>query len=291
LLTSPDSLPRTTHRKTFLSSLANMPSLQDLSTELRQKIYALVVVAPETAKIATFFRSSPPSRGLVEAASIEHNQGTATPSAINDSAIVRVSKQARADALPMLYQHCKFEFQSSRALELFLDQIGNARQHLRNVSITAGGYEHDTCSLFGATERSLAMLTTVTGLQNFVILHFDLCCSVYSPFPARAFDIFVDICSQFLKTLRKFRRATGHKTDLAAMLDIVKIVLPDCAGCLSCAKRGPPQRVSRSRTVRVKHGKGNKLRRCRCKCFEASRNNDQLMEQLKRCLAINLTVE
>jgi hypothetical protein len=267
-----------------------MPSLQDLSIELRLRIYALAIGPQITAKIEAYSHSSAPNDSPADVVSIVRGHGTATPSGNNGNAIVRVSKQVRAEALPILYQHCEFEFESSRVLELFLNQIGEMKQHVRNISIATGGYEHDAGSMFGATKCALATLATIAGLQSFNISHFDLCCLEYNPRPETGIENFAGACSQFLHTLRASRSVKGLKTNTATVLDIVKVVLPGCVGCFSCNKPGP-QRVSRNRSVTVRCGKINKRRRCRCKCSEAYRNNEELNKQLKRRLATDLGLE
>jgi hypothetical protein len=272
-----------------------MPSLEDLPLELRQNIYALVVVAPDTAKIATFFHSRRPNNSPAEVALVAREHGTAKPSVDSENAIVLVSKQTRAEALPMLYQRCSFEFESSRALELFLDQIGDMKQHLRNVSISMGGYEHDTGALFGATKRSFAMLATATGLQSFSVSHFDFCRYQFSPNLETSIENFASACTPFMQTLRDARTAKGIKTGLP-MLYIIKLVLPECGGCFACDILRPQHGLrrrgisgaqsSQKRSVCVQNSR-TRLK-CRCKCLEADRNNNELMKQIKHRIASNL---
>jgi hypothetical protein len=271
-----------------------MPSLQDLSTELRLKIYALATISPDTAKVTIRSRPSYPNQSPAEVALIACSHGAANPSA-NDNAIVRVSKQTRAEALPILYQRCNFEFESSRALELFLDQIGDMKQHLRNVSISMGGYKHDAGALFGATKRSFAMLAAAAGLQSFTLSHIDFCCPNYSPNRVTSLDNFVSACSQFMRALHDSRTAKGIKTGLP-MLDIIKLVLPECDGCFACdilrPLQGLPRRgmrggqSSQKRSVCIHNS--NRRRKCRCKCGDAERINEDFMKQVKRRVAENL---
>jgi hypothetical protein len=158
-----------------------------------------------------------------------------------------------------------------------------------------GGYEHDTGALFGATKRSFAMLATATGLQSFSFSHFDFCRYQFSPNRDTSIENFVSACSPFMQTLHDARTAKGIKTGLP-MLDIIKFVLPECGGCFSCD-------ISRPQHGLRRHGRGgvqssqkrsvcvqnSRMRlKCRCKCLEANRNNDELMKQIKHGVASNL---
>jgi hypothetical protein len=71
------------------------------------------------------------------------------------------------------------------------------------------------------------------------------------------------------------------------MLEIVKIELSDCLGCFTCDKKGG-QLVSTRRCVSFKEATYTRRVRCRCKCIEAERNNNVLMEVLKSRLAASL---
>jgi hypothetical protein len=278
------------------SSVADMPPLQDLLIELRFKIYALAIGSQNAAKITVHSGCSTPNDSPTDVAVIAHGHGSVTPSAANNgNSIVRVSKQIRAEALPILYQSCKFEFESSRALELFLGQIGDMKQHLRNVGISMGGYEHDAGALFGATKRSFAMLATVTGLQTFGVSHFDFCCPGYSPNRVASLDNFASVCSQFMRALHDSRTAKGLRTG-PQMLDIIQLVVPDCDGCFACdilrPLQGFPKRGMRggqsSPKRRVCVGNTNRRRKCRCKCGDAEHINGELLKRIKRRVASNL---
>ena len=264
-----------------------MSSLQSLPLELRQKIYTLAITPLGTNKIEARSRQQGFKSGLEEVALPVIDDGHAQHAPNTDTALMRVSKQVSVDARPILYGCYKFTFQNCRALELFLDQIGDMKQHLRHVAIATGGYEHDDGLLYGATKRSFAMLATATGLQTLSVSHFDFCCSDYSPQPNADFENFVGACARLLQATLDARNAKGLKVNLTSILDIVKIVLPDCSGCCACGKAGI-QYVMRQRAVCFKDGRVKKRRRCRCKCLEAERNNEVLMEQFKHSVALKL---
>lgn len=276
-----------------------MPSLQDLPIELRQKIYALAVVPLDITKIATCSRPRGPSGDVEEVALSANKHGNAQSAPNGGTGIIIVSKQVSADARPILYQCHQFEFQTSRALELYLEQIGDMKQQLRHVAIATGGYEHDPGYLYGATKRSFVMLAQATSLQSFGVSHFDFCCDAYSTQPKVDFENFVSGCTLLLQAIANTRSAKGLKVSLASMLEIVKITLPECVGCSACDRSGPqhvstkrgyslPQAVSRNRGYGFGQAVSQKRRRCRCKCLEADRNNEELMKQFKRSVANDL---
>jgi hypothetical protein len=272
LPTSSDSFPRTTHRRTFLF------------------IARQHAIAPGyTAKIVVHYESSAPNAFPTDVAVVAHGQASATPSAANNgNAIVQVNKQIRAEAFPILYQSCKFEFESSRAMKLFLDQVGDMKQHLRDVSISMGGYEHHAGALF-------AVLATVTGLQTFCVSHFDFCCPGYSPNRSASLASFTSVCSRFLQALHDSRKAKGLKTS-HQMLDIIKFVIPECSGCFACDVLRPVDGIRKSgmrggQTSSKRSaclGNSQKRRKCRCKCDDAEHINEELLKQVKRRVASNL---
>jgi hypothetical protein len=266
-----------------------MPSLQTLPLELRQRIYTYTINPPETTKISAYTRRLPPKCVPEEIASSVLEDGKAHPTPKNDTALLRVSREVSADARPILYGCYKFSFQDCRALELFLDQIRDMKQYLRHVAIATGGYEHDHGPLYGATKRSFAMLASATGLQSFSISHFELCCAAYSPQPNVNFEAFVDACAQLLQAILNGRNAKGLKVSQSSHLNIVKIVLPACSGCAACSTGG--RQMPARRTLKVGQGVSKVRRRCRCQCLEAEHNNEVLLEQFKRSVAIKLHLE
>jgi hypothetical protein len=108
-----------------------MPSLQDLPLELRQKIYALAISSSDTTKIAAYPRQNNSGRRSTEVALPVLEDGQAQRTRNHNTSLLWVSKQVSADARPILYGYHKFTFETTRALELFLDQIGDMKQYLR----------------------------------------------------------------------------------------------------------------------------------------------------------------
>lgn len=263
-----------------------MPSLEDMPIEIREKIYALV--PPAKTKIATYSRSVDSVGHSVEIALTVREQGKGKPSPDNHTALMLVSKQVSADAILILYQNHKFEFQTAKALELFLDQIEEKKEHLCHVAIATGGYEHESGSLYEPENRTFAMLASAIRLQTFTVSHFDFCCAQYCPHPALNIDLFARTFWHLLADLEAAREAKGLKVCLVSMLDMIKVDLPDCVGCFACAKSGMQ---SRNRSVSVKHKKKTQRRRCRCKCIEAEHKNELLAKKIKYRVAEYLDVE
>ena len=267
-----------------------MPSLQDLPVELRQKIYGLALIPADTTKIAVYTRKNASDHYPNEVALTVLEHGRVERERNNDTALIRVSKEVSADSLPLLYASYHFTFQNSRALELFLEQIGPMKQRLRQVALGPNGYEHDIGpqgSLYRATKRSFAMLASATGLQTLSVSHFDFCRGRHLSRINIALPDLVDESAQLLLAIHRTRNAGSLKTNLAGMLNIVRFELPDCAGCSSCDKSG----AQRPRRRSFKQYSFTRHLRCYCNCSEAESNNGQLTEDFKRCVAAHLELD
>jgi hypothetical protein len=268
-----------------------MPSLQDLPLELRQKIYALAISSSDTTKIAAYPRQNNSGRRSTEVALPVLEDGQAQCTRNHNTSLLWVSKQVSADARPILYGYHKFTFETTRALELFLDQIGDMKQYLRHVALGPCGYEHDSGpqdALYGATKRSFTMLAAATGLQTLVVSHYDFCRIRHKPEPKNAISNLVSASAQLLQAICNARNARGLKVDLASSLEIVKIQLPNCLGCATCGTSGV--HMSSKRIIGFKQGSLPRRLRCYCRCNVAEANNQMLMENFKRSVSETLHV-
>lgn len=257
-----------------------MPSLSDLPLEIRQKIYALLLTSPEE------FTIRPVSDYSKNIHSHTVLSGHRLPSVI-DVALTRVSKQIRADTLPLLYggDH-KFNFLSSKTLKTFLEQIGFARKHLRHISIYGAGYEHPTSIFCTAFRDAMGLLALAGGLQSFTVSHLDFCAtSKRSRFSTRDLDHFADACVPLLSILNYARKRNGLK---GSVLDIIKIQLLECEGCSGCGYRG---RQVPSRRCVNERGTRNGSVRCSCLCADADANNDAMIEQFRTRVAGKLSLD
>jgi len=269
-----------------------MPSLQTLPLELRQKIYTLAFTSSDATNIATYRRHRDTDNSSKEVALpvLQDGQVERTPN--NDFALIRVSKEVSADALPILYGYHKFAFQDTRALELFLDQIGNMKQHLRYVALGPSGYEHNLeteSPLYGATKRSFAMLAAATQLQTLSVAHFDFCRVHYLKGPGNDFGNLVTESAKLLQAIANARKSKGLKVN-ASLLDIVKIDLPGCSGCFTCNKSAGKQYTTSKRGARFRQGVLTRSLRCCCKCLDAEDRNKALMAGFKLSVADTLNL-
>lgn len=267
-----------------------MPSLKDLPAELRQKIFGLALAPTDITKIAVYPRKNGSDSRSNEVALLALESGQTQRKPNTETALIRVSKEVSAEARPLLYGSFHFTFLSTRAFELFLEQIGPMKKHLRHVALGANAYEHDIGPqgpLYAATKRSLTMLAEATGLQTFGISHFDFCRGNHLSKVSIGFDHLVVVAGKLLRAIHRARNAGGLKSDLAGMLDIVRFDLPDCASRSCCEKSGM-QRPDRRSCVDFKQISSNRFLRCYCKCSKAERNNVELTEELKRCVAAYL---
>ena len=267
-----------------------MPSLQTLPLELRQKIYTLAFNSFDVTKIATHFRQRDTDSRPEEVALPVLRDGQVKREPNNDFALIRVSKEVSADALPILYGNHKFTFEDTRALELFLDQIGTMKQHLRYVALGPSGYEHNLGAespLYGATKRSFAMLAAATQLQTLSVAHYDFCRSLYLKGPSNDFSNLVTESAQLLQAILNARKSKDLKVN-ASLLDIVKIELPGCSGCFTCNKSAAKQYTTSKRGARFKQGSLTRSLRCCCKCLDAEGHNKALMAGFKLSVADTL---
>lgn len=262
-----------------------MPSLDDLPLELRQKIYSLALIKPgditvrrgvstSNHHVASFIRDAGPE--LVP---------------VVYSALFQVSKQVRADALALFCSNNKFNFASSASLELFLNQIGPSRRHLRHVKILMRGYEHDSSKSPGATRRAFGLLVMSTGLQSLTVSHMDFChWNADGEAKAKLKQTnFLEACVPLLQIL-DWARKGGMKR---SVLDIVKFEIPECKGCASAGCKFPGRQMPKRRVVLnpdVPRGFGSRVR-CGCLCSEADGSNDALNEQFRNRLAEKLGLD
>jgi hypothetical protein len=267
-----------------------MPSLQDLPLELRQKIYTLAFSSSDTTKLAAYPRPKNSERRSKEVALpvLEDGQAQRTPK--HNTSLLWVNKQVSADALPILYGYHKFIFVNTRALELFLDQIGDMKKHLRHVELGPCGYDHEFGALYNATKRSFTMLAAATGLQTLGVSHYDFCRTCHIPDPNNSINNLVSASAQLLQAILNARKAKGLKPDLEGLLEVVKIQLPPCAGCAICKKSGPPH-GSGKRIIGFKEGSLPRRLRCCCRCNLAEANNQILMKNFKRSVRETLHLE
>ena len=269
-----------------------MPSLQTLPLELRQKIYTLAFSSFETTTIATHSRQRDTNRRPEKVALPVFRDGQVKREPSNDTALIRVSKEVSADARPILYGYHKFTFEDTRALELFLDQIGNMKQHLRYVALGPSGYTHNLeaqSPLFGATKRSFAMLAAATQLKTLSVAHFDFCRVHYLKGPGNDFGNLVTESAKLLQAIANARKSKGLKVD-ARLLDIVKIDLPGCSGCFTCNKSAGKQYTTSKRGARFRQGVLTRSLRCCCKCLDAEDRNKALMAGFKLSVADTLNL-
>lgn len=265
-----------------------MPSLQTLPIELRQKIYRLALIPLESTRIAAYRRQKLSGHRSSEVALKVFVNGIPHSAPNNDTALIRVSNEVSADARPLLYESFHFTFQCSRALELFLEQIGDMRKHLCHVALGPTGYDYELGSqgpFSGSVKRSFAMLAAATGLQTLRVSHYDFCRGRHLSLISLKFNDLAYVSAQLLFDIHEARKAKGLTTDLAGMLDIVEIELPDCDGCLCCDKSGK-QLGGRRRVVSFKQYTFiDRERKCLCVCSDAESNNEELKQAFKRYVA------
>lgn len=166
-----------------MDAASELGLLGKLPIELRNEIYDLVLVASQGFTLQAYGH-----RGIMryiidgkpyvreagcECAPVGHSRSAKhrlqqwrgkpqvwfeVPSKI---ALVHVNKTIQAETSPILYGANLFKFVSSKALEWFLIQIGDNKQHLRTIALTCGALE-----LSKAPEcRAMDSLATIKGIR------------------------------------------------------------------------------------------------------------------------------
>lgn len=205
--------------------MADAGDLEKLPPEIRNEIYALVLVQAEPVVLCNFggdqrnieFKDSDNKWALSDKAKVAplgHNRrskyigyqyayGTRRlVEVLSDFTLLRVNKKIYAEAAPVLYGCTKFRFVSSGTMRRFLNLIGDNKQHLRDVGMCGGGWKFR----IGLYEARYAMeaLAAAKSIRIFEVSHLDVCPKV--PAASRRYipgcHKVVRLCRPFLNSLK-----------------------------------------------------------------------------------------
>lgn len=118
----------------------------DLSPELKNKIYTLLLVNDKPINIQSYTRPGSGSRPIAQENSIQ-------------PAILRICSQVHNEAVSILYANNTFDTWSDIALRRLLEQIGRNVKHLRQVQVR---YANTKIHL----QKSLVLLKPAISLQK-----------------------------------------------------------------------------------------------------------------------------
>lgn len=226
-----------------LLSMADTSELEKLPPEIRNEIYALVLVQAEPLALCNFGGDQPKigegagrcrctvmmnnewarSRKATEVAPVGHKRRHRTigyqyinrnwvevPSNV---ALLCVNQKIHMEAAAVLYSRIKFRFQHSKTMRRFLNLIGDNNQHLRDVGILDGGWEFRH-GLYEA-RYALEALAAANSIQTFEVSHFDICPKRNDP----GIHKFVRLCRPLLESLKVAYKNNDLK---ASVLKVIK---------------------------------------------------------------------
>lgn len=169
---------------------ADTGDLERFPLEVRQMIYKFVLADSETVPLETYqprseqqyvingVKSSHPAR--LEAAPYMHKRkskrrgqeykGRKWLEIPNKNALLQANKQIQAESSLALYGSNTFEFQTTKALEAFVIQIGEAnRKYLRTINLIrpeTKGWAYSTNKGLLAQARAMELLTEATNIRT-----------------------------------------------------------------------------------------------------------------------------
>jgi hypothetical protein len=139
-----------------------------LPPEIRKEVFTYLLVEGETIQIKRFLGTK--SKRKYDTAALRSWRTRRA------SEIFRVNKLIREEAAQVLYGCNKFEFINAGALYHFLQQIGDARRHLRHVAIYQDGLTF--MKSWKSMQQSIQVLASVRGLRTLEVSHDALCRNV-----------------------------------------------------------------------------------------------------------------
>lgn len=107
--------------------MADAGDLGKLPPEIRKEIYTYLLAESDTIAITTFLRAKRKHKYDTAALQLRGTKSS--------SEVLRVNKLIHEEAAQVLYGCNKFEFHNAVPLYHFLEQIGDAKSHLRHVTL------------------------------------------------------------------------------------------------------------------------------------------------------------
>ena len=266
--------------------MADAGDLEKLPPEIRKEIYTHLLVESEAIPIKRLLRAK---RKRLLQGKRKPNKGTIALQSWTgrSSGILRVNKLIGEEAAQVLYGYNKFEFLNAGALRHFLGQIGDAKRHLRHVSIYQDGILF--MKSWNSFKQSIQLLASGTSLRTLEVSHSVLC-----PKGKLKLQIaeLVEHCKPLLHALNDDFAKNGLNMNV---LDVVKIGLVpsvcELNGTCSMLNLQHPRiffltkYTSRMQRVAIPRDQ------CGCLCGEAGHVNDDLKQELKEEVAKQLKLE
>jgi hypothetical protein len=259
--------------------MADCGDLEKLPPEIRNEIYALVLVQTEPFALCNFGndqqslgersgrgRRAPKMKNQwartdkPKVAPVGHKRNlkgrghkyvkgkwVEVPSNI---ALLCVNKKICQEAAPVLYSRTKFRFVHANTMRRFLVSIGNNIQYLRDVGITRSGWEFRG----GYVQARLATeaLAAAKSMHTFEVTHRDVCPKASARSPRRYPGVhkIVGLCRPLLDSLKTAHKSNELKASVTEVIKIGRIESRDLWSCGCTMKEATKANVELQRGIK-----------------------------------------
>ncbi|GAB7332531.1 hypothetical protein MBLNU13_g04318t1 [Cladosporium sp. NU13] len=221
--------------------------LEKLPPEIRNEIYALVLVQADPLTLCNFGGDQknigePTGRAYhaprmknqwarsdkLKVAPVGHNRslkgrgykcaGSKWVEVPSNVALLCVNSKVQMEAAPVLYSRTKFRFKSGNAMRRFLNSIGDNIQNLCDVGICARGWHFRG---FKSAREAVEALVAAKDIHTLEVSHVDICpkgANKRQFFPGS--DKVVKLCRPLLESLKIAYEANGLKANI---LEVIKV--------------------------------------------------------------------
>lgn len=237
--------------------MADAGDLEKLPPEIRNEIYALVLVQPEPLALCKF--TGKQQKGVGErnnrsyrASRVKIERTRSDKPKASNVALLCVNKKIHVEAAPVLYSRTKFRFKEANNMPRFLNSIGNNIQYLCHVGIYAFGWTYR--GGFRGARHAIKALAAAKSMHTFEVSHVDVCLRRGYPGSRQV----VKICKPLLESLKIAYETNGLK---ASILEVIKVDIANDGEF------------------------GHLFENCACKTEQAIKDKTELGRELKRLVA------
>jgi len=254
--------------------MADAGDLDRFPPEIRFEIYNHLLVIDRIVPIKRVHRAK---------SKRQHDTVALQSQTKRSTEVLRVNKFMNEEAAPVLYGCNNFEFLNAMTLNDFLQQIGDAKRHLRHVAFHQDGFKF--MKSWKSMQHSIQLLASERGVRNLQFSHSAFCRNGTLKIPISEL---VKHCKPLLQALN----VEFVKKDLGtSVLDIIDIVLPrsNCESTGLCSTTGEHGRKALITNYTSSMFKTSTLDlQCGCRCGTAQDVNDRLKTELKEEIAKQL---
>ena len=204
-------------RALVLQPITSAFRILDTPAEIRTMIYSFLLEEDSPIKMTTTKPDLEPRRPT------RSTYSTLNAYRRTALALLRVNKQIRNEATPVMYGNNHFHFRTLSELKVFLDSVGSMRQYLRNIEFGEESYVKSRARPVSNSLRD------AINLQSLTFHHADVC-KEDGPqrYSAASPTQFVSDSKGLFKSLHKVPR---DPTLPYNVLDLLKIKFTKCYRC------------------------------------------------------------